>query len=909
MIEIQKLKLKNFYSVGQVEQEVILNNTFTTLVMGSNKDQEGENGTNRNGVGKAQPLYSKIRVPNGWKTMKSIGVGDIVMTPDGRTTVVTGKYPQGKKKVYEITTGDGKKTRACKEHLWTLADGQVVNTAEMFKLLKTSSVFLPTACVKLDQVQKIDVDLYLLGAIINKFQTHTGEDLSDELRLHIYDENVISRLERINVVSGKGNGYIVIREDVVEKAKTFFDFDNKNLSDIVFSMEYDQKIRFLKGFCDSNAELSKTSLKFYFANRNMATQVRELFWSVGAVAKLSKIVILSKADREYTGNQDIILKVSHSDLNQFFTLAHNFTKVDVYNEVVKIDYVGEEEACCIKIASDEKLYITDCFIPTHNTTIINALSYALYGTPISKVKRKNTIINRFNGKQLSVKLWFKANGIQYYIERGMKPDVMKFVELDENGNEKEVKSQGSNSNSDAEIQRILGMSHLLCKYVMIMSTYATPFMDEDASKQRAIIEELLMIDRLSEKADRIKVQESEIKKELEKEQVKNNVILENNKRLESTLIDIIEKEKRWDSKKEKDLIDLKEQLSELLKIDIEEERLAHEHNEVVTENKRLHSAIAKEIESYEWKLNSVKQTMLTLNQQLDKIEHQKVCHACSQTLTDALATEQKNKIINQLTLEIENFDQYSSILKQLNEELSKIPNGELKQTLYKSIVEVTKHNAYIETITTDIEKLENENNPYTEQISDMKEKGLELQEVDYSKVEEYERILNHYKFLKKLLINKDSFIRKLIIKQYLTYLNNRLKYYLEKLGLPHKVSFDSSLGFDITHMGIDTDYNLLSRGEQNRATFALNLAFMDIFEHTRYPLNILFVDELLDFGVDSSGALAGLSVLKNISTEQQKATFLVSHKEELIEKVPNIIYVLKENGFTNYERCTNGNKE
>ena len=100
--------------------------------MGDNVDYgDSESGTIRNGVGKAQPLSAKIRVANGWKTMGDIKVGDIVMTPEGGSAVVMGKYPQGTRKVYEIKTADDKTTRACKEHLWELYDGSVVDTFDL----------------------------------------------------------------------------------------------------------------------------------------------------------------------------------------------------------------------------------------------------------------------------------------------------------------------------------------------------------------------------------------------------------------------------------------------------------------------------------------------------------------------------------------------------------------------------------------------------------------------------------------------------------------------------------------------------------------------------------------------------------------------------------------------------------
>ena len=905
MIEIQKLKLKNFYSVGQVEQEIEFNNKITTLVFGSNVDQSDEHGSIRNGVGKAQPMYSKIRVPNGWKTMKSIGVGDIVMTPDGHTTVVTGKYPQGKKQIYEIKTRDGKKTRACKEHLWELSNGQVVSTLDIFKLLKNKKkVFLPTATIKLDNILKTNANLYTLGSFINKFEIKTDDDLNDIPYIFTFHDYVASELIDRDAVHQKGNGYVTLKSDVFNGIKEVYDHETKTLNQNIFDMEYDQKMELLKGFCDINADVYETSFKIYFNNESLAKQLRELFWSVGATAKLSRIITLSKEDSDYSGEQDIVLKVEHSDLNSFFTQTHNFQEKKVYNEVISITAIGEEDACCIKVASDESLYVTDCFIPTHNTTIINALSYALYGTAISKVKRKNTIINRFNSKEMMVRLWFKVDGNQYYIERGMKPDKMQFTQLHDDGTET-VLSQGSNSNSDKEIADVLGMSHLLCKYIMLMSTYANPFMDEEAAKQRSIIEELFLINRLSEKADKIKEKESDIKKELEKENLIIKTTIENNKKIKATLQDLIEREQRWLSKKDKDIIDINVQLDTLKSVDLAQEQKNHEHNNRVIENNRLIREIKKEIGNYQWKLDLEKKNMLELTTQLDKVEHDSRCHACNQSLTSEKAAEQKETIKSKLATHMGAFDNYTAIIGELNTELSKIPVEEQVPTLYKKVEEVVQHDSNIEMLEKDLDRIENEVCPYTEQLQSMQEKGLELQEVSYDKVEEYERILNHYKFLKKLLINKDSFIRKSIIKQYLTYLNSRLKYYLDKLNLPHKVEFDSGLSFDITHMGIDTDYNLLSRGEQNRATFALNLAFRDIFEHTRQPINMLFVDELLDYGVDTSGAISGLNVLKEISDEHSRSTFLVSHKEELIEKVPNIIYVTKENGFTTYSERLN----
>ena len=152
----------------------------------------------------------------------------------------------------------------------------------------------------------------------------------------------------------------------------------------------------------------------------------------------------------------------------------------------------------------------------------------------------------------------------------------------------------------------------------------------------------------------------------------------------------------------------------------------------------------------------------------------------------------------------------------------------------------------------------------------------------------------------KLLTNKDSFIRKKIIDQNLNYLNKRLSYYIEKLGLPHSVVFLNDLNVEISYFGQDLDFDNLSRGERNRLILSMSFAFRDVWENLYQSINLLFVDELMDSGLDLAGVEAGLGILKKMSRERDKNIYLISHKEELIGRVNNILRVIKENGFTSY---------
>jgi DNA repair exonuclease SbcCD ATPase subunit len=62
----------------------------------------------------------------------------------------------------------------------------------------------------------------------------------------------------------------------------------------------------------------------------------------------------------------------------------------------------------------------------------------------------------------------------------------------------------------------------------------------------------------------------------------------------------------------------------------------------------------------------------------------------------------------------------------------------------------------------------------------------------------------------------------------------------------------------------------------------------------------MFVDELIDSGMDSQGVESALEVLKKSSRERNRNVFLISHREELMSRVSQVLVVQKENGFTTF---------
>ena len=220
------------------------------------------------------------------------------------------------------------------------------------------------------------------------------------------------------------------------------------------------------------------------------------------------------------------------------------------------------------------------------------------------------------------------------------------------------------------------------------------------------------------------------------------------------------------------------------------------------------------------------------------------------------------------------------------------------KTYYKTEGEAIKHSSQIANIIQQIENKSTEVDPYSEQIAEMENQAL--QPITFDEINKLTKVLEHQKFLLDILTSKDSFVRKKIIDQNLSYLNQRLTHYLDKIGLPHTVVFKNDLQVEITELGRELDFDNLSRGERNRLILGLSFAFRDVWESLYSPINTLFIDELIDSGLDTMGVENAIAILKDMSRRRQKSIWLVSHREELAGRVPNVLKVVKENGFTQY---------
>ena len=533
------------------------------------------------------------------------------------------------------------------------------------------------------------------------------------------------------------------------------------------------------------------------------------------------------------------------------------------------------------------------------STIVNALSYALFGSALTSIKKDN-LINKTNMKHMLVTLTFEINGVNFKIERGRKPGIFKFVK---DGIEKESvedESQGEGRHTQEEIERTIGISHDMFKHILALNTYVEPFLALRTNDQRVIIEQLLGITKLSEKAEKLKEEAKVTRDEIKEEEFRISAATEANKRIEQNIQTLQGKSTLWEKTKNQKIEKLQTSIMELLSVNIDNEIILHKTKKEVEDLTAEYRSLARELSALEKDVTDSTKSIVKIDKILTT-SVEKICPTCNQDMDK----ETHHKVHS------EYLQQHSDAKKKLDEKTAK--RDEVKTladsvksliptvpvTFYDTIEEAYNHKTTLDTLGNSLSSELETVNPYVDQIDSLKQDGL--QEISFDKLNDLVKLRDHQEFLMKLLTNKDSFIRKKIIDQNLTFLNHRLAHYLTDIGLPHEVKFKSDLEVEISMYGKEFDFDNLSRGERTRLILSLSWSFRDVYESMNDKINLLFIDELIDSGLDSSGVEASLSILKKMSRENKRNIYLISHRDELVGRVSNVLKVVKEGGFTSLE--------
>lgn len=538
------------------------------------------------------------------------------------------------------------------------------------------------------------------------------------------------------------------------------------------------------------------------------------------------------------------------------------------------------------------------------TTILQALSFVLFDKPLTKISKDN-LINKVNKKELIVGVNLSKGNKTYTIERGRKPNYLKFFVNGEEFKEKGNDAQGDNRQTLKEINKIIGMSYELFKHIVVLHNKTVPFLSLGNPDQSKLIEELLGIQLLREKSELLKEVTKSTKDEMKGEEIRLRTIKDSNEKVQKAINELRTKSNMWERDQKVKITDMKKKISDMNSIDIQSEI---DNHTLLDDWKSLFDTTSNEVKILTREQHKIKSSINEIDSDFVKIEkdlskaanHE--CPLCGQEVHDGRMDDilqgLEAKVSNMLSKKEDYEVELDAIEKELalkKEILSEI--GPKPKTFYDSVKKAYEHRSTLDSLNTKLGHLEEQNNPYIDQIASLSDVGLH--DIDDEYLSTLNTLLNHQDYLYKLLTNNNSFIRQKIIDQNLPHLNIRLNQYLNKLGLQYKVTFNSDLTVDITELGLEYDFEQMSGGEGNRLILALSWAFRDIWEMINDPINFSAIDELIDSGMDGAGVDLALEVLRGFRREKNKSIFLISHKDDLLNKVDHVLLVQRESGFTN----------
>lgn len=347
-----------------------------------------------------QPLYAKVLTPKGWTNMGDLKVGDQICGTNNTIQTVLGVYKKGIKDIYRVALADGNtETRfvECSEdHLWNVktyyGKSQTLTTRQILAELKTSDkrskFFIQPTCVEFANTENLPLDPYLLGVLLGDGSLSNTHEIEISIGLneqYILDNLILPPNCKLRQKTYNSKNYIKatitghnaranktnkekksIIKLALEKLKllgtnSFTKFIPKQY---LYASLNDRK-RLLNGLIDTDGSINKKNLfEFSTVSEQLYLDVVELCKSLGMQ------IYSRKLERKVNSGS-----YSNSSIYRIMQLKGNKHGLKISN-IEKIN--KQTEMMCIKVSNEDHLYITNDYIPTHNTTTATVLAYNLF---------------------------------------------------------------------------------------------------------------------------------------------------------------------------------------------------------------------------------------------------------------------------------------------------------------------------------------------------------------------------------------------------------------------------------------------------------------------------------------------------------------------------------------------------
>ena len=362
--------------------------------------------------GRAQPVFTKVLTPEGFRPIGELEVGDSVIGSNGEPTVVLGVYPQGEKDVYRVAAQDGAWTLCCGEHLWTVRTAsdkrrgkpwRVLETKEMIGNLRAAQARryelpLLSAPVQLPG-REVPMDPYALGLMLGD-GCMTGKTTPS---FATADPELVIALEAalpgIEVRRKGAVDYVLHRttspgdrrttENPVTGALRTLDLvgsksHSKFIPDEYLYNSAEVRLALLQGLLDADggpvAQAGRTCrIQYTTTSIVLRDHVIELVQSLGGVASTRRREAAGRPPGRAKGREVAYRHDAHVveiRLPQGIEPFRLKRKLDTYRAsgggrpmrlIDSIERAGRAEMVCIQVAAEDSLYVTEDYLLTHNT--------------------------------------------------------------------------------------------------------------------------------------------------------------------------------------------------------------------------------------------------------------------------------------------------------------------------------------------------------------------------------------------------------------------------------------------------------------------------------------------------------------------------------------------------------------
>ena len=527
------------------------------------------------------------------------------------------------------------------------------------------------------------------------------------------------------------------------------------------------------------------------------------------------------------------------------------------------------------------------------STILDALSFVLYGKPFRKIN-KPQLINTINGKNCVVEVEFDVGKKKYKVVRGIKPNIF------------EIYHNGVLVNQSADVKdyqdmlekTILKLNHKSFNQIVILGSASfVPFMQLPAAHRREIIEDLLDIQIFSVMNSLLKDKVAANKSAITDNRYKLEMVIDkieiHKKHLEAQKVDntqlIADKQSKI-TKLTNDVTAIKKnveqfnrEIEELRTKLINKDKLSTKQNKLQT----LQRQIGERVKKTEKEIGffTVHDTCPTCNQEISQeFKDSKIDEKSGQ---HKQLVEGLNKLQEELGIVVESMQEFAEIndsIVELNKNVAVGNNNarfsnEAIQELQIEVTALQEKTMNIENNSSEIKTL----------MEDQQALGLSKVELEDEK--------SVYDVASVLL--KDSGIKTKIIKQYIPVINKLINKYLASMDFFVNFELDENFEEKIKSRFRDEfSYASFSEGEKARLDLALLFTWRSIAKlRNSASTNLLILDEVFDGSLDNTGNDELLGILQALT--QGNNVFVISHKTDAyLDKFEKVLKFEKHKNFS-----------